>query len=291
MIIWLASYPKSGNTWLRAILHQIVIKKIDKEKNWLSNLHKLVDTYPKIQHFKDLNTSLIQENDFKNKNEIIKNWDKSQKRLNSDKKLRILKTHNMLCSIEIDQHKFSFTNEENTLGVIHIVRDPRNVITSVKNHFFLQTYNEALNFMKKENGWGGVVEKNQVPHLISSWEHHFESWALFPKNYILFKYEDILDNPKKQIKRLIEYTQKFIKINHNEQTINQIIKDTDFENLKSLEKKGFFLEGAVNTKTKNKTSFFNLGPKNNYKKLLDEKVRFEIEKKFEETMKKLNYLE
>ena len=202
MIIWLASYPKSGNTWLRTILHQIIIKKTE-EKNWLSSIHKLVDTYPKIQHFKDLNTSLIQGNDFKNKNEIIKNWDKSQKRLNSDKKLRILKTHNMLCSIEIDQHKFSFTNEENTLGVIHIVRDPRNVITSVKNHFFLQTYNEALNFMKKENGWGGVVEKNQVPHLISSWQHHLESWALFPTNYILFKYEDILDNPKKQIKRLI----------------------------------------------------------------------------------------
>ena len=291
MIIWLASYPKSGNTWLRAMLHQIIINKTEKEKNWLSSLHKLVDTYPKIQHFKDLNASLIQGNDFKNKNEIIKNWDKSQKRLNSDKKLRILKTHNMLCSIEIDQHKFSFTNEENTLGVIHIVRDPRNVITSVKNHFFLQTYGQALNFMKKENGWGGVVEKNQVPHLISSWQHHFESWALFPKNYILFKYEDILDNPKKQIKRLIEYLQKFIKINHNEQTIDQIIKDTDFENLKILEKKGFFLEGAVNTETKNKTNFFNLGPKNNYKKLLDKEIRFEIEKKFEGTMKKLNYLE
>jgi len=290
VIIWLASYPKSGNTWLRTILHQIIIKK-NEEKNWLSSIHKLVDTYPKIQHFKDLNASLIQGNDFKNKNEIIKNWDKSQKRLNSDKKLRILKTHNMLCSIEIDQHKFSFTNEENTLGVIHIVRDPRNVITSVKNHFFLQTYGQALNFMKKENGWGGVVEKNQVPHLISSWQHHFESWALFPKNYILFKYEDILDNPKKQIKRLIEYLQKFIKINHNEQTIDQIIKDTDFENLKILEKKGFFLEGAVNTKTKNKTNFFNLGPKNNYKKLLDKEIRFEIEKKFEGTMKKLNYLE
>jgi hypothetical protein len=290
VIIWLASYPKSGNTWLRAILHQIIIKKNKKDESWLSNLHKLVDTYPKIQHFQDLNSSLIKGNDFKNKNEIIKNWDKSQKRLNSDKKLRILKTHNMLCSIEIDQHKFSFTNEENTLGVIHIVRDPRNVITSIKNHFFLQTYNKALDFIKSENGWGGVVEKNQVPHLISSWEHHFESWALFPKNYILFKYEDILDNPKKQIKRLIEYLQKYIKIDLDEQTIDQIIKDTEFENLKSLEKKGHFLETAVNTKTKNKATFFNLGPKNDYRKLLDKEIQFEIEKKFKNTMKKLNYL-
>ena len=197
----------------------------------------------------------------------------------------------MLCSIEVGQQKFSFTNEENTLGVIHVVRDPRNIITSLKNHFFLQTYNEALDIIKNENTWGGVFEKNQVPHLISSWEHHFESWALFPKNYILFRYEDILHNPKKQIKRLIEYLQKFIKIDLNEQTIDQIIKDTDFKNLKSIEKKGYFLENATNIKTKNKATFFNLGPKNDYKKLLNKEVQFEIEKKFENTMKKLNYLE
>ena len=65
MIFWIASYPKSGNTWLRAILHQIIIKKNKKDESWLSNLHKLVDTYPKIQHFQDLNSSLIKENDFK----------------------------------------------------------------------------------------------------------------------------------------------------------------------------------------------------------------------------------
>ena len=289
MIIWLASYPKSGNTWLRAILHQIIIKKKNNHETWLSNLHKLVDTYPKIEHFKNLTSVLINESDFLNKNEIIKNWDKSQKKLNSDKKLRLLKTHNMLCSINIDQHNHSFTNEDNTLGVIHVVRDPRNVITSVKNHFFLQTYDEALEFLTNASRWSGI-KNGEIPHFISSWEHHFESWALFPKNYILFKYEDILDNPEKQIKRLIEYLQKFIKIDCDKETINQIINDTNFENLKNLEKKGNFLENAVNAETKDKANFFNLGPKNDYKKLLDKNIQNEIENKFENTMKKLNYL-
>jgi hypothetical protein len=72
--------------------------------------------------------------------------------------------------------------------------------------------------------------------------------------------------------------------------LHQIIKDTGFENLKSLEKKGHFLETAVNTKTKNKATFFNLGPKNDYRKLLDKEIQFKIEKKFKNTMKKLNYL-
>jgi hypothetical protein len=289
MIIWLASYPKSGNTWLRAILHQIIIKKKNNHETWLSNLHKLVDTYPKIEHFKNLTSVLINESDFLNKNEIIKNWDKSQKKLNSDKKLRLLKTHNMLCSINIDQHNHSFTNEDNTLGVIHVVRDPRNVITSVKNHFFLQTYDEALEILTNASRWSGI-KNGEIPHFISSWEHHFESWALFPKNYILFKYEDILNNPEKQIKRLIEYLQKFIKIDCDKETINQIINDTNFENLKNLEKKGNFLENAVNAETKDKANFFNLGPKNDYKKLLDKNIQNEIENKFENTMKKLNYL-
>ena len=289
MIIWLASYPKSGNTWLRAILHQIIIKKKNNHETWLSNLHKLVDTYPKIEHFKNLTSVLINESDFLNKNEIIKNWDKSQKKLNSDKKLRLLKTHNMLCSINIDQHNHSFTNEDNTLGVIHVVRDPRNVITSVKNHFFLQTYDEALEFLTNASRWSGI-RNGEIPHFISSWEHHFESWALFPKNYILFKYEDILNNPEKQIKRLIEYLQKFIKIDYDKETINQIINDTNFENLKNLEKKGNFLENAVNAETKDKANFFNLGPKNDYKKLLEKNIQNEIENKFENTMKKLNYL-
>ena len=289
MIIWLASYPKSGNTWLRAILHQIIVKKNNNGDAWLSNLHKLVDVYPKTQHFQNLNSLLTTENDFQNKNEIIRNWDKSQKRLNSDKKLRLLKTHNMLCSVNINQHNHSFTNEDNTLGVIHVVRDPRNVITSLKNHFFLQSYDAALEMITSENRWSGV-KNGEVPHYISSWEHHFESWALFPKNYILFKYEDILNNPKKQIVRLIGYLKKFIDINHNEEIIDQIINDTEFENLKFLEKKGSFLENSVNFETKDKATFFNLGPKNDYKKLLTKKIQYEIKKRFKNTMKKLNYL-
>ena len=295
MIIWLASYPKSGNTWLRAILDRVIKKKENNDEAWLSKLHTLTGTYPSTNHFQNLNSSLVKESDFQNKKEIIKNWILSQKKLNSDKKLRLLKTHNMLCSIKIDQHNHSFTNEENTLGVIHVVRDPRNVITSLKNHFFLQTYNEALKFITYEGKWGGVTQPGdilpgEVPQFFSSWEHHFESWALFPKNYILFKYEDILDNPRNQIKRLIEYLQRFIKINHDEKIIDQIVDDTNFENLKNLEKKGYFLEGAINPQTMEKTHFFNLGPKNDYKMLLDKNIQLEIEKKFKNTMKKLNYL-
>ena len=36
MIVWLASYPKSGNTWLRAILDRVIKKKENNDEAWLS---------------------------------------------------------------------------------------------------------------------------------------------------------------------------------------------------------------------------------------------------------------
>ena len=78
--------------------------------------------------------------------EISKNWINVQKKLNSNKKLRFYKTHNTLCRIDNN----SFTDQNNTLGTIYISRDPRNVITSVKNHFNFNSYKEAKEFMFDE---------------------------------------------------------------------------------------------------------------------------------------------
>ena len=52
-------------------------------------------------------------------------------KLVKDGKIKFLKTHS--CTYNIG-NKY-FINESNTLGSIHIVRDPRNVFLSMKNHF------------------------------------------------------------------------------------------------------------------------------------------------------------
>ena len=288
MIIWIASYPKSGNTWIRTIISQLIFDQKTDDNSWLLNLHKKIDSYPRPRHFTNTHP-LIKKKNIYTKDETIMNWIISQKIINQDKKAKFFKTHNMFCSMEVGNKKYSFTNLENTLGVIHVVRDPRNVITSLKNHFFFKSYNEALNMFLDKRSWVGILE-NEIPQALGSWEDHYKSWSLFPKNYILFKYEEILSNPKKQIKRLIKYLEKFTPIKCDDEKIDEIIDKTSFENLKTLENEGFFLEKSVNKITKETTNFFFLGPKNNFKELLDEKTRYIIEKKFKKTMKKLGYL-
>ena len=65
MIIWLASYPKSGNTWVRSFLNSLLFNK-DNSAN-LNELSK-IDQYPKRSHFKNL----VSEID--NLEELSLNW-------------------------------------------------------------------------------------------------------------------------------------------------------------------------------------------------------------------------
>ena len=81
-------------------------------------------------------------------------------------KVKFLKTHNAL--ISIDNHDFTYP--QYVLGIIHIVRDPRNIITSLKNHLSFRTYEECLKFMVDYNSInrrGSNPEKPQLKHIFT----------------------------------------------------------------------------------------------------------------------------
>ena len=104
MIIWLASYPKSGNTLLRSMLSAYLFSN-----DGIFNFKLL----PKIKQFpyNDILERLgIKSEEF---NEIIKNSIRGQELFNKKNTVGFLKTHNMLFNYE---KKYPFTNLENTLG-------------------------------------------------------------------------------------------------------------------------------------------------------------------------------
>jgi len=292
MIIWLASYPKSGNTWLRSILGQFFEKDFNEDKVFEKS--KKIRLYPSnIDYLKidDVFKSKVylQEQKKQILDKTIINWSLSQSMINLNNKINFFKTHNMLCKIKINDKPYSFTNLENTIGVIHIVRDPRNIFTSLKNHFGLTEDKDVLRFMLDEDLTIGLDE-NKVPQLISSWNNHYNSWKKFPKNNILIKYEDLLFDTKNQILRLINYVNNFSKISVSDHDLGKIVTNSSFENLKRLEDKGMFDENSINRITGESKVFFNMGAKNDWKILLDNKSRYLIEEKFKHEMTELGYL-
>ena len=283
MIIWLASYPKSGNTWIRTFISSIIFSK-DGISNF-NNLEK-IPQYPMRRHFHNL------VENFQNINEIKKNWIISQEKMNLDNKIKFLKTHHVNCKIGAD----NFTNHDNTKGVIYIVRDPRNVVTSIKNHFSLNTYNDAKKFIFDDHRWLGFISDknkirdNKLPTLISSWNINYKSWQNMSENFLLIRYEDLIMNPDKEFAKIIKFLSSILNIEFNKNKITEAIKTSSFDNLKKLEKSGLFGESVVDAQLGNKKDFFYLGPKNDWKKLLDNKISKEIEQKFENEMRELKYL-
>ena len=283
MIVWISSYPKSGNTWVRGFIAALLYT--DTGENNFSELEK-IKQFPTRKFFRNF------VNDYQNINEISKNWINVQNYINLDNKIKFLKTHHANCSIG----KFNFTDNENTIGVIHIVRDPRNVITSIKNHFSLESINDAKNFILNDKNWAGIVKDNKdknkdfkVPTLISSWKVNYLSWKNRTQNYILVKYEDLIKNPNKEFFKISNYISKIMNIKFSENKILNAIKTSSFENMKNLEEKGLFNE-SVSTKNDEKVKFFNLGPKNDWKIYLNNEIIEEINLKFKNEMEELGYL-
>ena len=286
MIIWLASYPKSGNTWLRFFIISLLLK----ENKDISLKHlEGIKQFPTNYHYKNFK---ISNSNLENLNEISKYWIAAQKNINSDNKIRFFKTHNALCKLDNN----IFTNEENTLGTIHIVRDPRNVVSSVNNHFHHKTLEESKNFIFDKRK--GIFNKSKIDHkkiftlpqVIGSWGTHYNSWKLIKKNYLLVKYENLLREPHNEFKRIASYLEPLLQVRFSDENISNSIRLSNFDRLKKIEQEQGFVESVENLETGKKETFFNLGPNNDWRNILNENLAAEITREFKFEMKELGYL-
>lgn len=280
MIIWLSSYPKSGNTWLRSLLASYYFSK---EGDFNFNLLKYIDQFPSYDYFKNYDKTFI------NPTDTAEFWIEEQKKINSNNKVKFFKTHNALCKI----NNYSFTDSKNTLAAIYIIRDPRNVITSLANHYEIDA-DQAFEFMtteqkaitqKKENSYVGFVA-------LFSWIFHQESWTnnkLFPT--LVIRYEDLQNETFVTFKKVINFIDNLSKSKHHfkREKAKKSIQSCDFEKLKKLETNVGFIESPISKKDNSRINFFKLGKDNDYKKLLTEELISKMNLKFKNEIKKFNY--
>ena len=280
MIIWLASYPKSGNTWVRSIISSLLYSA---DGNFNFHLIKKIKQYPTEEHFEQFTTN------FDDLDEIKKYWILSQDKMNLDNQTKFLKTHHLNCKIG----DFSFTNKDNTLATIYIVRDPRNLVSSISNHFdFSLEYSK--NFILSQRFLGGNkalnnLDKKNIPTILGSWKEHYKFWKNKNDNYLLIKYEDLISQPKIELERIISFLKKYISIQTDEKKNQKILDSTSFDKLKNLETSGIFNENAFRAPAQ-KIPFFHLGPKNKWQQLIDRNITKELEVNLENEMKELGYL-
>ena len=282
MIIWLASYPKSGNTYVRAFLSAYYFS--DNGQFDFSQITN-IDQFP---HEKFFNQKV---NNF---DEASKLWVPIQKKINQDKKIRFFKTHSFLGNYKGNE----FTSPETTLGAIYIIRDPRNVFTSIKNHYSLDNEKALKMITDKTRSLMSNNGSHASLTYISSWAENYLSWFRNNKFRRLFiKYEDLIENRYETFRDLIVFTNTLM---NNVEGVNKLklqkaIETTNFNVLKKKEMSETFGSdsGFKNWRkfhSENKNLFFNLGPENDWKKNLEKEFAEKIETNFEKEMKKLKYL-
>ena len=280
MIIWIASYPKSGNTWVRSIISSLIYSD-DGFFNF--DLLRNIQQFPNKIHFKNLTEK------FQDIHELKKFWILAQDRINLDKKIKFFKTHHLNCKIG----EYQFTNRDNTLATIYIVRDPRNLVNSFTNHYSVNK-NVAKEHITSPKFVTGTVYKqnkqNNIFTILGSWKDHYNSWTKKNDNLLLIKYEDLILDSHKEIKRIIKFINKYVSFNYNEVKIKNIINSTSFESMKKMEIDKGFHEAVQNKLSEGKVNFFNLGKNNHWEKYLEKQDIEYIVSKLGVEMKELDYI-
>lgn len=277
MIIWIASYPKSGNTWVRSIISSYFFTDTG---DFDFNLLKNISLYPGPKYFK---------NKINKPGEVSLFWESSQKNIVSKKKQIFLKTHNALIAL----NNRLFTSEKTSLGAIYIVRDPRNILSSLKNHYDFKDYNEAFEFMKNKKKYIWDIRKNNDYsgfQFLGSWQEHYKSWIKNQKfKTLLVKYEDLERDCYSTSLKLIQYILllKGKESKVDEKKLFRSIESTKFDVLKKKEN-DFGFDESIKVNDINK-SFFFLGPENKWQKKLPNDILKKIENEFQEDLKYFNY--
>jgi hypothetical protein len=274
-IVWLASYPKSGNTWLRAFLANLIA---DRSTPLAPNeLRDFTDEEAAPGRFTELagkpNTALSTD-------ELVAlRPDVHALIAQRAQGTRLVKTHNLCGTFE----GMPLFNWQVTAGAICVVRNPLDVAVSMTHHFGL-TIDQAIDRLG-DNRVATVNDAVAVSHIIGSWSTHVGGWADMarraPGTVILLRYEDLLEKPTKHFAKAA----KLIHLGQDRARVERAVKHASFQTIAALEQRDGFVE-AVDEKTR----FFHKGRANQWRDVLSREQVQRIVDAHREQMQRFKYV-
>jgi len=274
-IVFIASYMKSGNTWVRSIICSLLNKGNFK----LEDL-KEIKLFSQKTYFLKLAKLKYQEDGNLDFSFVSNNWINAQKLINKTetKNVKFFKTHNIRGIINNNY----FTNESVCKGFIYLIRDPRDIVISLAKHMNV-SHDTAIDIMLFQKNF--VTNVFKVNEAVCTWKMHTESWINFktvPR--LIIRYEDMVEDNENAINQICNYIKILYnnKIFFEKNVIENTLKKTNFNNLQKLEQKNGFAEATSD-------KFFRKGVSGQWQNILSNSQINLVQKELGDYMNALGY--
>jgi hypothetical protein len=195
-IVWLASYPKSGNTWVRAFLHNLL--RDPAQSYDINRLSDLTAGDSQIAWYRSLDPSLGAECPDERARVLRPLVHRAIAATSPD--TVFAKTHNAL----LEEEGVPLVALEVTAGAVYIVRNPLDVAISFSHHNGA-SIDDVIAFMGRK-GARSVGNAVNVYEIYGSWSEHVASWTATPNPRLhVMRYEDMLANPARSFAALVGF--------------------------------------------------------------------------------------
>jgi aryl sulfotransferase len=226
---WIASYPKSGNTWMRLLLASLIAGGAAPD------FDEMPPFAPLAAQLADMDLTLdVEPSDLLPDEQAELRHDLALLMATETSEPLFRKVHDCWECTPSGRPLFPAAA---TLGSIYLVRDPRDVAASLAHHRG-SDIDSAIAFMARPNASLATdpVRLNQVAQRISSWSGHVRSWLAATPAPLLLRYEDLLADPADALKR----TARHCRLEASASAIAGAVAATGFDTLKAAEDaKGF----------------------------------------------------
>jgi hypothetical protein len=240
-IIWLASYPKSGNTWIRAFLANLFSGA--EQAYDINELNRFCPTLTSRALYDAAAGGPTQD---LSPLEVLKLRDAVQRALCANiPESAFIKTHSRFGA----RHDLPLIEPDCTAGAIYVVRNPLDVAVSAANHYGVSVA-EMVRHMAEHEFSSAPTDKH-VADYIGSWSMHVASWTMpaHPKIHVV-RYEDLHAAPETAFARLVS----FLGLEVPPEQVNRAISHSRFGSLAGQEQSAGFRERPDHA-----TSFFRRG--------------------------------
>jgi hypothetical protein len=233
--VWLASYPKSGNTWVRALLTALLLEDRELDINRLGH-GPIASARGHLEHYLGLVSSDL------TRAEIAALRPLADLALNDElQHTRYRKIHDALFSAVNAQ---PIVAPQATLGAVYIVRDPRDVAVSFAHHFGRDAAWAVERMCDRRSSGERTVKRigPQVHQHLGSWSEHVRGWTeqrLFP--VIVVRYEDLHADTTRQLAHIT----RLGGLDVSAQAIAAAVRAARFEHLREQETRDGFRERAA----------------------------------------------